>query len=228
MTASLLGEPEAIGNMTSGGTESILMAVKTARDRAREEKGISEPEMILPVSAHPAFDKSAQYLGVKAIHAPLGDDLRVDVSAMQEAITPNTVLMVGSAPNFPFGTIDPIPEIAAAASERDIPCHVDACVGGFLAPFVRKAGYDAPAFDLAMPGVSSISADLHKYGYISERSLSQGRSPSIFAIPSASFLLVSMISLAMATYPSSPRYFMMVQAAAVAAAGRLPSIDCVR
>ena len=165
MTAGLLSEPEAIGNMTSGGTESILMAVKTARDRAREEKGISEPEMVIPISAHPAFDKSAQYLGVKAVHAPLGDDLRADVAAMEEAITPNTVLMVGSAPNFPFGTIDPIPEIAAAASKREIPCHVDACVGGFLLPFWERLGNEVRPWDFRVPGVSSISADCHKYGY---------------------------------------------------------------
>ena len=165
MTAGLLGEPEAVGNMTSGGTESILMAVKTARDRARAEKDITEPEMVLPVSAHPAFDKSAQYLGVKAIHTPLDHALRADVSAMRDALTPNTVLVVGSAPNFPFGTIDPIPEIAAMAADRDIPCHVDACVGGFLLPFWERLGNKVRPWDFRVPGVSSISADCHKYGY---------------------------------------------------------------
>ncbi|MEX0683283.1 MAG: aspartate aminotransferase family protein [Dehalococcoidia bacterium] len=165
MTAGLLSEPEAVGNMTSGGTESILMAVKTARDHARAEKGITEPEMVVPVSAHPAFDKSAQYLGVKVTHAPLDGALRADVAAMREALTANTVLVVGSAPNFPFGTIDPIPEIAAMASERDIPCHVDACVGGFLLPFWERLGNSVRRWDFRVPGVSSISADLHKYGY---------------------------------------------------------------
>jgi len=165
MTAGLLGEPEATGNMTSGGTESILMAVKTARDFARSERGITEPEMVLPVSAHPAFDKSAQYLGVKAAHTGLRDDFRADAEEMRRAITPNTVLVVGSAPNYPFGTIDPIPEIAAIASERGIPCHVDACLGGFLLPFVERLGYDVPPWDFRVPGVSSMSSDLHKYGF---------------------------------------------------------------
>jgi glutamate/tyrosine decarboxylase-like PLP-dependent enzyme len=165
MTAGLLGEPGATGNMTSGGTESILMAVKTARDFARAERGISEPEMVLPVSAHPAFDKSAQYLGVKAVHTPLRDDFRADVDAMRDAITPDTVLVVGSAPNYPFGTIDSIPEIAGLAAERRIPCHVDACLGGFLLPFIEKLGYKVPPWDFRVPDVSSISADLHKYGF---------------------------------------------------------------
>lgn len=165
MTAELLGEPEATGNMTSGGTESILMAVKTARDFARAERGITEPEMVLPVTAHPAFDKSAQYLGVKAVHTGLRDDFRADPEEMRRAITPNTVLVVGSAPNYPFGTIDPIPEIAAIASERGIPCHVDACLGGFLLPFVERLGYDVPPWDFRVAGISSMSSDLHKYGF---------------------------------------------------------------
>ena len=165
MTAGLLGEPEATGNMTSGGTESILMAVKTARDYAKAERGITEPEMVLPVTAHPAFDKSAQYLGVKAVHTALRDDFRADSEEMRLAITPNTVLVVGSAPNYPFGTIDPIPEIAALASEQGIPCHVDACLGGFLLPFVERLGHDLPPWDFRVPGVSSMSSDLHKYGF---------------------------------------------------------------
>ncbi|HUF54873.1 MAG TPA: aspartate aminotransferase family protein [Dehalococcoidia bacterium] len=165
MTATLLGEPEAVGNMTSGGTESILMAVKTARDRARAEREITEPEMVIPLSAHPAFDKSAQYLGVKVIHTPLNEAMRADVDAMKDAITPNTILLVGSAPNFPFGTIDDIPQIAALAAERDIPCHVDACVGGFLLPFWERLGNEVRPWDFRVPGVSSISADCHKYGY---------------------------------------------------------------
>jgi glutamate/tyrosine decarboxylase-like PLP-dependent enzyme len=165
MTASLLGEPEAVGNMTSGGTESILMAVKTARDFARAEKGITEPEMVLPLSAHPAFDKAAQYLGLKTVHTGLDGDLRADVAEMRKVITPNTVLLVGSAPNFPFGTIDPIPEIAALAAGRGIPCHVDACVGGFLLPFWERLGNPVRPWDFRVAGVSSISADCHKYGY---------------------------------------------------------------
>ena len=165
MTAGLLGEPAACGNMTSGGTESILMAVKTARDFARAERGVTQPEMVLPVTAHPAFDKSAQYLGLKAVHTPLGDHFRADVDAMRAAITPNTVLVVGSAPNYPNGAIDDIPAIAALASEHGIPCHVDACLGGFLLPFVERIGYEVRPWDFRVPGVSSISADLHKYGF---------------------------------------------------------------
>ncbi|MEO8456632.1 MAG: aspartate aminotransferase family protein [Chloroflexota bacterium] len=165
MTAGLLDEVTACGNMTSGGTESILMAVKTARDYAKAERGITEPEMVLPITAHPAFDKSAQYLGVKAVHARIREDFRVDVDAMHELITPNTALLVGSAPNYPFGTIDDIPRIGAMALERGIPCHVDACLGGFLLPFVERLGYNVPLWDFRVPGVSSISADLHKYGF---------------------------------------------------------------
>jgi sphinganine-1-phosphate aldolase len=165
MTANLLGHPDAVGNMTSGGTESILMGVKAARDRAREEREVTEPEMVLPVSAHPAFDKAAQYLRVKPVHVAVREDLRADVDGMRDAITQNTVLMVGSAPNYPFGTIDPIPELAALAEERGINFHVDACLGGFLLPFLPKLGYDVPPWNFSVPGVSSISADLHKYGF---------------------------------------------------------------
>jgi sphinganine-1-phosphate aldolase len=167
MSASLLGGDEhVVGNMTSGGTESILMAVVTAREWARANKPhISEPEMVLGVSIHPAFEKAAHYFGVKAVHVPVGDDFRVDVDAMQAAITPNTVLVVGSAPAYPHGIVDPIREIAALAMQHDILCHVDSCVGGFMLPFVRKLGYPVPDFDFQVPGVTSISADLHKYGY---------------------------------------------------------------
>jgi sphinganine-1-phosphate aldolase len=165
MTAGLLGMPDAVGNMTSGGTESILMAVKTVRDFARSERGIAAPEMVLPTTAHPAFDKAAQYLGVKPVPTSLTMDLRADVNAMRAAVNENTVLVVGSAPNYPFGTIDPIPEIAALAAEHGISCHVDACLGGFFLPFMEKLGYDVPPWDFRVPGVSSISADLHKYGY---------------------------------------------------------------
>lgn len=165
ISADLLGCPEAVGNMTSGGTESILMAVKAARDWARAERGIREPEMVMPVTAHPAFDKAAQYLGVKAVHTPVRDDLRADVEAVRAAANENTVLIVGSAPCYPFGVIDPIPDLAAIARERGICCHVDACLGGFLLPFLRKLGHPVPPYDFSVPGVTSISADLHKYGF---------------------------------------------------------------
>jgi glutamate/tyrosine decarboxylase-like PLP-dependent enzyme len=165
MTAGLLGFPEACGNVTSGGTESIMMAVKTARDFARAERGVTEPEMVLPVTAHPAFDKSAQYLGVKLVQFGLRQDLRADVEQARAAITPNTVLLVGSAPNYPFGTVDPIEDLGALAQEHRVPLHVDACLGGFMWPFMERNGEPVPAWDFRVPGVTSISADLHKYGY---------------------------------------------------------------
>lgn len=165
MTADLLGDPQAVGSMTSGGTESIIMAVKTARDWARAEKGITAPEMVAPATAHPAFDKAAQYLGVKMVHTPIDGDLRADPAAVEAAINDNTVLVVASAPNYPYGTIDPIPELAAIAQERGVPCHVDACLGAYLLPFMERLGYQVRAWDFRVPGVSSISADLHKYGF---------------------------------------------------------------
>jgi sphinganine-1-phosphate aldolase len=167
MTASLLGgDDQTVGNLTSGGTESILMAVLTAREWARAKNGITAaPEMILPVTAHPAFEKAAHYFSVKPVHIPVGSDLRADVAAARAAITPNTILLVGSAPSYPHGIVDPIAELAQVAQENGLLFHVDACVGGFMLPFVRKLGYPVPDFDFRVPGVTSISADLHKYGY---------------------------------------------------------------
>ncbi len=166
LTAGLLGgDEETVGTLTSGGTESLLMAVKTARDWGRAEKGITQPEMVLPVTAHPAFEKAAHYFEVKPIHIPVGPDFRADLDALRQAITPNTVLVVGSAPSYPQGVMDPIPEMAAIAQERGVLFHVDACVGGFMLPFLRELGYPIPPFDFRVPGVTSISADAHKYGY---------------------------------------------------------------
>jgi sphinganine-1-phosphate aldolase len=165
MTADLLQHPEAAGNMTSGGTESILMAVKTARDWGRAERGVTQPRIVVPVTAHPAFDKAAHYLDIEVIHTPLREDLRADVDAIREAIDDNTVLIAGSAPCYPFGVIDSIPEIAALAAERGILCHVDACLGAYLLPFVERLGHAVPPWDFRVDGVTSISADLHKYGY---------------------------------------------------------------
>ena len=167
MSAALLsGDEHVVGNMTSGGTESILMTVVTAREWARVHKPhVIAPEMVLSVSIHPAFEKAAHYFGVKAIHVPVDEEFRVDVEAMAAAITPNTILLVGSAPAYPHGIVDPIREIAALALQHEILCHVDSCVGGFMLPFVRKLGYPVPDFDFQVPGVTSISADLHKYGY---------------------------------------------------------------
>jgi len=167
MTAKLLGGDEnTCGNITTGGTESLLMTVKAARDWARKHRPeIHAPEMVLPVTAHPAFDKAAEYFGVKAIHVPVCADFRADVEAMRTAITPNTILMAGSAPSYPHGVIDPIRELAALAQEHGLLFHTDSCVGGFMLPFVRKLGYPVPDFDFSVPGVTSMSADLHKFGY---------------------------------------------------------------
>jgi len=167
MAASLLGgDGNTAGTVTSGGTESLLMTVKTARDWARKNRpGIKYPEMILPMTGHPAFEKAAEYFGVKAVHIPVRADYRADVDAARKAITANTILMIGSAPAYPHGVVDPIRELAAIAKEHGILFHTDACVGGFMLPFVRKLGYSVPEFDLSVPGVTSISADLHKYAY---------------------------------------------------------------
>jgi glutamate/tyrosine decarboxylase-like PLP-dependent enzyme len=167
MTASLLGgDEETVGNMTSGGTESILMAVKTAREWAQARNpAITTPEMILPETAHPAFEKAAHYFSVQPVHVPVEPDFRADVAATKAAVTPNTILIVGSAPSYPQGVVDPIVELAQIALEHDILCHADACVGGFMLPFVRKLGYPVPDFCFRVPGVTSISVDLHKYAY---------------------------------------------------------------
>lgn len=162
----LHGDAEVVGNMTTGGTESILMAVKTAREYAREKyPEITQPELVLPVSAHPAFDKACHYFDITPIHIPVGDDFRADVAAFKRAISKNTILCVGSAPAYPHGVMDPITEMADIARQKGILFHVDACIGGFMLPFVRKLGYPVRDFDFKVPGVTSISTDLHKYAY---------------------------------------------------------------
>lgn len=165
MGAELLGDPNAVGNMTSGGTESLLLALKTARDWARRERGVHEPEVVLPVTAHPALLKGAHYFGICPRITPVRDDFSADVDAIEDAISPNTVLVVGSAPQYPQGVVDPIEDIAGVAADHGIPCHVDACLGGYLLPWLVDLGYDIPRFDLSVEGVWSLSADLHKYGY---------------------------------------------------------------
>jgi glutamate/tyrosine decarboxylase-like PLP-dependent enzyme len=156
----------AAGNMTSGGTESCMIAIKTARDYARAHRPeIERPEVILPVSAHPAFEKGVHYFGVKVVRAPLDENYQVDVGAVREAITENTILLVGSAPSYPHGILDPIAELGQVAVEHNLLFHVDACMGGFMLPFVQRLGYPLPDFDFGVPGVTSLSADLHKYGY---------------------------------------------------------------
>lgn len=167
MTAGLLhGDAGTIGNMTSGGTDSILMATLAAREWARmHHPEITAPEIVMPASAHPAFDKGGHYFGLRIIRVPVKADFRADPQAMEAAVTPNTILLVGSAPSYPHGVVDPISDLAAIAQRHAILMHVDACVGGMFLPFARRLGYPVPDFDFSIPGVTSISADLHKYGY---------------------------------------------------------------
>lgn len=167
MGLSLLHGPEgAAGNITSGGTDSINMAVKAARDYAIADRELTgTPNIVAPWSAHPAFDKAAKMMSLELRRIPVGDDLLADVTTMGDACDNNTIMMVGSAPNFPYGLIDPIAELGELAQAKSLWLHVDACVGGYIAPFVRMNGADIPAFDFEVEGVSSMSADLHKYGY---------------------------------------------------------------
>ncbi|MFJ3818288.1 pyridoxal phosphate-dependent decarboxylase family protein [Streptomyces sp. NPDC090056] len=164
--AALLGAPGARGTFTSGGTESILLAVKTARDHARAERGVTAPQLVLPSTAHAAFHKAAHYLGLEAVVVPVDPDtFRADARAIDAAVTDRTVLVVASAPSYAHGVVDPVAEIAAAAAGRGVLCHVDACIGGWLLPHLRRAGRKVEPFDLSVPGVTSLSVDLHKYGY---------------------------------------------------------------
>ena len=167
MTAAMLhGDAKTVGTMTSGGTESILLAVKAYRDRARRHRPwILRPEIVAPKTVHVAFDKAAHYFGLRIRHAPVGDDFRVDVRAMKRLIGRNTVMIAASAPQYPHGVIDPIEEIGALALEAGLPFHIDACIGGFVLPWVERLGYPLPMWDFRVSGVTSISADLHKYGY---------------------------------------------------------------
>lgn len=166
MTAAMLnGDSGVCGTVTSGGTESILLAMKTYRDWARERRGIRRPEIIAPTTAHAAFDKAAQYFGIRLRRIPVDADFRADLAVTGRAINRNTIALVGSAPSFPHGTIDPIADLAALAREHRIGMHVDACLGGFVLPWARRLGYPVPAFDFATPGVTSMSVDTHKYGY---------------------------------------------------------------
>jgi sphinganine-1-phosphate aldolase len=165
--AHLRGGPDAAGAFTSGGTESILCAVKAARDLARATRPeVREPEMVLPETAHAAFHKAGHYLGVKPIVTGVDPvTMAADPEAIRAALGPRTILVVGSAPSYAHGVVDPIREIAGLAADRGLPCHVDACVGGWLLPFLARLGQAVPEFDLAVPGVTSISMDLHKYAF---------------------------------------------------------------
>jgi glutamate/tyrosine decarboxylase-like PLP-dependent enzyme len=166
IVADLLhGDDDIGGSMTSGGTESIFMAVKTARDRMRAERGIVKGRIVIPRTAHPAFVKAAHYLDLDWVQMPLGQNLRTHAEDLSPMLSEDTVLAVGSAPAFPYGMIDPIPEMAAVASQAGVPFHVDACLGGLFLPFLERLGYEVTPWDFRVAGVSSISADVHKYGY---------------------------------------------------------------
>jgi len=180
MTASMLNaqkadddpdsDDEVCGVVSSGGTESILLAMKTYRDWARDMKGISKPEMIVPTTAHAAFDKASQYFNIKIKRIPVDAGFKADVAKTEEAITDNTIVIVGSTPSFPHGVIDPIEKLSEIARDNDIGFHTDACLGGFILPWAGKLGYQVPPFDFSLPGVTSISVDTHKYGYAAKGS----------------------------------------------------------
>jgi sphinganine-1-phosphate aldolase len=170
MTASMLGGGEeavesVCGTISSGGTESILLAMRTYRDQARAERKITDPEIVVPVSAHAAFDKAAHYFDIRLVPIPLDSDFRADVQAAERAVTSKTVAVVASAPGFPHGVVDPVEELSELARRHRIGCHVDCCLGGFVLPWAERLGYPVPPFDFRLPGVTSMSADTHKFGY---------------------------------------------------------------
>ncbi|MCP3988350.1 MAG: aspartate aminotransferase family protein [Actinomycetia bacterium] len=164
VAAELFGTEPQAGTMTSGGTESIFLTVYTAREEARS-RGVDRPQLVLASTAHPAFTKAAHYLGVEEVRVPVGEDLRADVTAMADKASDRTALIVGSSPCYPYGIIDPITDLAQLALERGTLCHVDACLGGWLLPFWEEIGEPVPPWTFSVPGVTSISADIHKYGY---------------------------------------------------------------
>jgi len=165
-TANILnGTEEVCGVVTSGGTESCLMAVKTYRDMAKDKRRVKKPEMIIPETAHVAWYKASEYFNVKIRQVPLDENLVPDLKKLKKMINRNTVMILGSAPEYPHGTIDPIEAMGEIAQKHNIPLHVDACVGGFILPFMEMNGEDIPKWDYRVPGVTSISADIHKYGY---------------------------------------------------------------
>ncbi len=167
MVLSLMeGDDHTVGCATSGGTESIFMAIKAARDWARQEKPhIRKPQMVVPVTAHPAWNKAAHSLGIDIVMTPVDDGFRADTAAMKDAIGENTIILGATAVTYPHGMVDPIPAIGTLAEEYNLWLHVDGCLGGLMLPFLRKLDYDIPAYDFRVPGVKSISADVHKYAY---------------------------------------------------------------
>ena len=166
MAADLLGGRADAGALTSGGTESIFLAVQVARDHARTVRGIAEPRVITANTAHPAFAKACHYLDVEMIRLDHGVDGRAVPALYDEAIDERTALLVASAPCYPYGVIDPVIDIAAIAAEQDLLCHVDACLGGWMLPWWERLAQPVPSWDFRVEGVTSLSADIHKYGYV--------------------------------------------------------------
>ena len=165
MAADLLhGSPRG-GKLTSGGTESLFLAVQVARDHARTARGIAEPTVVVPSTAHPALAKACHYLDVTVVRVPVGPDGRADVGATAAAVDGRTALVVGSAPCYPYGVVDPIPDLARVAGAAGALCHVDGCLGGWLLPFLERLGEEVPPWDFRVEGVTSLSADIHKYGW---------------------------------------------------------------
>ena len=167
------GDTNTVGSLTSGGTESILMAVKAYRELAHSKRphifsNGNKPNMIVPTTIHPAFEKAAHYFGVEIIHVGISADCRVDVDALAKAINKNTILWGGSAPQYCHAVVDPIEALATLALQRGLPLHVDACFGGFMLPWLERLGCKIPKWDFRVQGVTSISADIHKYGYSSK------------------------------------------------------------
>ncbi|HYZ30629.1 MAG TPA: pyridoxal-dependent decarboxylase, partial [Thermoleophilaceae bacterium] len=166
MHADAVEDGEPVGMVTSGGTGSILHALLAYRDHAREERGIERPNFVKPETAHPAFDKACRLFGIELRRAPVDPELTtVAPEAIAELIDDQTIAIVGSACNYGYGTIDPITELAEVALEHGVGLHVDSCLGGFILPFAEELGIEIPRFDFRVPGVTSISADTHKYGY---------------------------------------------------------------
>ena len=159
------GDEEVVGTYTYGGTESVLLAVKTARDFHLKNKGTAPPEIVVPVTIHPSFYKAANYFGLKVKKTPIDSNLKVDVETLKNEVTDKTALIALSAPNWPYGTIDPIREVAEYAKDKNILLHVDACLGGFILPFLERLGEKIHPYDFRVEGVTSISLDIHKYGY---------------------------------------------------------------
>lgn len=158
--------PDACGALTSGGSESIMMAMKTYRNWGRKTRGIDRPSVLAPITIHPAFDKAAEYFDIDLIKIPVNPEtLTVEASEMEKNIRYDTVAIVGSACSFPHGAVDPIQELSEVALRHNIGLHVDSCLGGFMIPFLERTGRRAPIIDFRNPGVTSISCDTHKYGY---------------------------------------------------------------